>query len=132
MPIDAIDQAMRRNYEVAQAAAAVTREITLAIIGTAIAVIGVLQFTDTKVHEKPSPTLIGLAKLFITSPIVTIAVIGSCIWATRMLFGVTDYRKYRIIRWLNRVLQPFDLRITITIFLLFGIMMAFGQYLILF
>lgn len=116
--IHAVDYEMNRRREIASGSSAVTRELILASIALVIAVVGVFQIVEEKVPYKPAKVLFILADFLITSPIFTVGLVAGGIFAVRMM--IHNPSNNRLVRWLFRLVQTFDLRFAIVIFASLG------------
>jgi hypothetical protein len=116
--IHAVDYEMNRRRELSSSSSAVTRELILTSIALVIAIVGVFQIVDQKVPFQPARVLYVLAEFLITSPIFTIGLVAGSIFAVRVM--IYNPSNNRLVRWLFRLVQTFDLRFAIAIFACLG------------
>lgn len=112
--IHAVDYEMNRRRELNISSSAVTRELILTSIALVIAIVGVFQIVQTKLTFQPAKVLFVLAEFLVTSPILTLGLVGGSIFGVRVL--IHNPLNNRILRWFFRLAQTFDLRFTIFFF----------------
>jgi hypothetical protein len=85
-----------------------------------ISVVGVFQITEHKIQARPAESLWLAAELLVAEPITTLGLLAGIIWAVRA--AVHNPANNRFMRWIFRLLQPYDLRVAILLFLSLAIL----------
>jgi hypothetical protein len=119
--INAADMDEERRQSHRLASQGIVREMTLAALAILIAAIGVFQVTEYKVPVRPSDSLYFVAEMIITQPILSLVVVGVFIWAFLAFLGRWDVTRSGAVRFIFRLVQPFDIKVAIAVFALLAV-----------